>query len=680
MRRLMTVIAVLAALLGAGVSPALAEPPPRVTAQLTDQAGVLSSADQTTVRQALDNLRSSTGTRLFVVYVNAFDGIAGATWARDTAQQSSLGAKDVLLAVAVQERHYGVHYGTQINSTVLQNAVTSDVEPKLSQNDWAGAAVAMAQGLASGGSAASSASSSGGGLSSGAVTALVVVLLFAVAGGAYLVTRSRRRRREAEPPPVHRLAPPDPYEGTSTEQLHYQASSALLGVDEKVRTAQMNLDVARDYYGEEAVPGFEEALTQSRNELARAFTIRQELDDEIPEDEPTQRRMLADLLKLTGAADKRLQEQAEAVDRLREQERTAPQVIDELGRRIEALQQRLPQAEQKLADLRARYAASAFGAVDHNVEEAGTRLSAAAQALAQAREDQQSGQTGRSVGRLRPAEGAVTQSGTLLDAIDRLADDLVAAEGRLPAARAGTEADLAEATAMVADGDRNELRPQIARAQSALASADAAVHPTDGSRPDPLAALRRVEEAAVVLRKALETARDAHTRNRRAVEALGQAVLTARSSVAAATDFISTRRGAVGPTARTRLAEAQRHLDAAQARAEQDPAAALREAQQADQLAQYALDLAQSDVDEWSQRTGYGYGGGYGGGFGGGGGGGWGGRGRGGGISPLGAGLGGLLLGGLIFGDHDGGDFGAGDYSGGGGGGDFGGGGGGGDF
>ncbi|MCW2705038.1 MAG: hypothetical protein JWQ37_3033 [Blastococcus sp.] len=674
MRRFMIVLGLLAGLLLASGGPALAEPPPRVTTQLTDQAGVLQGNDVTRVQQALDDLRSRNGTRLFVVYVNTFDGADSATWARQTAQQSSLGAKDVLLAVAVQARQFGVHYGTQVDSAVLQNVVTNDVKPKLSQNDWAGAAVALAGGLAAGGSAASSSGSSGG-LGSGAMTAIVVGLLIVVAAGAFLVTRARRRRREAEPPPVRRIEPPDPYAGTSTEQLHFRGSAALLGVDDKVRSAQMNLDVARDYYGEEAVPGFEEALTQSRNELAQAFTIRQELDDEIPEDEPTQRRMLADLLRLTGDAEKRLQDQAEAVDRLREQERTAPQVIEELGRRIEGLQQRLPESEQKLADLRGRYAPSALGSVADNVEEARTRLSAAAAALAQAREAQQSGQTGRSVGRLRPAEGAVTQSGTLLDAIDRLADDLVAAERRLPAARAETEADLAEATALVGDGDRSGLRPQIARARSGLASADAAAHPSDGSPPDPLGALRRLEEAAVVLRQSLETARDAQTRNRRATEALAQALLTARSSVAAAADFIDTRRGAVGSTARTRLAEAQRHLEAAQARADQDPEAALREAQQADQLAQYALEVAQSDVQQWSQRNGYG--GGYGGG--------WGGRGGGGGISPLGAGLGGLLLGGLIFGDHDGGDgggfggdgggFGGGDF-----GGDFGGGGSGGDF
>jgi hypothetical protein len=175
-------------------------------------------------------------------------------------------------------------------------------------------------------------------------------------------------------------------------------------------------------------------------------------------------------------------------------------------------------------------------------------------------------------------------------------------------------------------------------------------------------------------------------------------MLTARSAVAAADDFIATRRGAVGPEARTRLAEAQRHLDTAGSRAAADPVAALGEAQQADRLAQTALSLAQGDVEQWSQQAGYGgYGPGYGGGYGGPGyGGGYGGPGYGGGYGPgygggygggygrggglgrgLGWGLGGLVLGGLLFGDNDhdnwgsggafgdswgGGDFGGGDF------------------
>ncbi|MGY1634525.1 TPM domain-containing protein [Geodermatophilus sp. SYSU D01186] len=662
MRRLTIVLASLTALLVVA-APAQAVPPSGLTDQVSDQADVMDAGEEADVQAAVDDLSAETGTELYVVYVDSFDGTDRTQWARTSAEQTGLDDDDVLMAVAVDDRLYGVHYGDQIDASDLQDVLTGDVQAQLSQGDWAGASVALADGLAAdaGGSSAAADSSAGGG-----GTALVVVLaLLAAAGAAYLFTRRRKRapQRELAAAPAQRRVV-DPHAGTPTEQLNYRGSTALLELDEQVRSAQLNLDYARSYFGEEAVPGLPEALDRSRAELARAFTIRQELDDEIPEDEPTQRRMLTELLALTDAAGERLRAQAAALEELRERERTAGQAADELARRIEELQRRLPDEERRLADLRARYAAAVVASVAENVAEAGVRLAAATREVELARQEQAAGQGGRSVGRLRGAENAVGQSATLLDAIARLGGDLAAAEQRVPAARADIQEDLAEARALLAAGSRSDLRPQIARAESALASADAALSGGDGAGPDPLAALRRLEEADIALEQALQTARDDRTRARRAAEALDQALLTARAAVAAGGDFISTRRGAVGSTARTRLAEAERHLAAAERQAGADPTAALRAAQTADRLAQQALAEAEADVQRWSQRTGYGGYGGYGSNWGGGYGGGYGGYGapRRGGIGPLGAGLGGLLLGGLIFGDHGGGDVGGGDW------------------
>jgi hypothetical protein len=194
----------------------------------------------------------------------------------------------------------------------------------------------------------------------------------------------------------------------------------------------------------------------------------------------------------------------------------------------------------------------------------------------------------------------------------------------------------------------------VARAEAGLAAAEEAM---TGGLPDPLTALRRLEEADLALEQALAVARDAQTRARRAAAALDQTLLRARSTVAAAADFVATRRGAVGPEARTRLAEAQRHLDAAVGTGGVDAEAALREAQLADQLAQQALQYAQSDVASWS--SGYG-GGGYGGGGYGGGGYGAPGYGPGYGGGRGGVDLGSLVLGGILAGGMRGGGFGGG--------------------
>jgi hypothetical protein len=438
-----------------------------------------------------------------------------------------------------------------------------------------------------------------------------------------------------------RLERPDPYAGTTTEQLQFRANSSLLELDEAMKTSQLDLDFARAQYGEEATAGFDRALAQSRDELSRAFTLRQQLDDDIPEDEPTTRQMLGEMIRLTEAADARLDAQAEAFAGLRDLERTAPQVLEALAPRVRELRERIPREEQRLADLTQRFAASAVAPVRDNVTEATARLAAAEQEVNEALDALGEGRSGEAVSDIRAAEDAVAQTTTLLDAVGRLAADLDGAAGRVAAVRAETEKDLAEARSLISAGDRSGLRPQIARAEAALTSADAALNPADGSPADPLAALRQLEEADIALEQALSVARDAQTQLRRATEALDQALLSARSTIAAAADFIDTRRGAVGPEARTRLAEAQRHLDLAVALRRDDPVTALREAHQATTLAQHALDRAQDDVTQWS-GGGYGGPGGFGGGYGGG-------YGRG------GVDLGSLVLGGILAGGGRGG-------------------------
>ncbi len=246
----------------------------------------------------------------------------------------------------------------------------------------------------------------------------------------------------------------------------------------------------------------------------------------------------------------------------------------------------------------------------------------------------------------RAAEEAISQAETLLAGITRLESDLEQAAAKIAVARSEIDQDLAEARAMLVAGDPGGLAPVVARAEAALAAADMSQRPSDGGLPDPLAALRQLDDAGVTLDTGLAAARESQARNQRAAALLDQALLAARSSVAAAGDFINTRRGAVGSEARTRLAEARRHLDAAEATARQDPSTALTEAQQADRMAEESLRLAQSDVSGWSSPYGEPQGGG--------------GLGGGGGID-----LGSLVLGGILFGGRGGGWGGGGGWSGG---------------
>jgi hypothetical protein len=129
-------------------------------------------------------------------------------------------------------------------------------------------------------------------------------------------------------------------------------------------------------------------------------------------------------------------------------------------------------------------------------------------------------------------------------------------------------------------------------------------------RPDPAAAAGQLQAADAALDQALAEARDAAERTARARSLLSQALPVARAEVAATTDFITTRRGAVDTGARASLSEAQRHLALAESLAASDPVTAVTEAQQAQRLAAESGQSARADVQRWG--GGYG-GGGYGG-------------------------------------------------------------------
>jgi TLP18.3/Psb32/MOLO-1 phosphatase superfamily protein len=585
-RRLSVLIGVLigvSAVLLLGAGSAAAEPPLRLDDRVTDRAGVLTPSEVAEVQEAIDQLRAENNVDLFVVYVQSFDGADGEEWAHETARLSQLGEEDALLAVAVGDRTYGLSVadGFPVDESRVDEIRTEDVEPRLAAEAWAGAAVAMADGLRSG---------SGGGLGLGlAVVGGAVV----VGAGAYALQRRRRRadhKGAGEAAPAKELAP-DEFPDVSTADLAYRASAALIEVDDAVRTSEQELAAAQGHFGAEAVAKFAAALEQSRADMLRAFALRQQLDDDVPEDEHATRRLHAEIVRIATAADDRLDEQVEAFDALRGLEARAPEYLTELRTRLDGVHARLPQADAAWAALEARFAATALEPVDGDLDQARELLAAAEAELTQAQDSLTGGGPAAAVVDGRAAEDAITQAETLIDGIARRESELAGAAEQVPAARSEVELDLAEARALPDDA----IAPVVARAAAALAAADEAA---GGSHPDPIAALRLLGEAGTALDQGIADAREAAERERKAAAALEQAVLTARSSVAAAEDFVATRRGAVGAQARTRLAEAQRHLQQAGG---PDPVAALQGAQQADALAQEALRIARADVSQWSR-------------------------------------------------------------------------------
>lgn len=572
----------LAVLLGltllGGTGAAAADPPSRIGAAVTDDAGVLAPGDAARIAESFDRLREADGTQLFVVYVDSFDGAAGQAWADDAAELSQFGDDDVLLAVAVGDRAFGLSVAEGLaasDSTV--DAAEAAAEERLAQGDWAGAAIAAADRLGGG----------GGGVPIGAVLLGGAAL---VGGGAYLVARRRRTGRPEPVTPSAPASPRDEFSDVATDDLAYRASAGLIEVDDAVGTSEVELSAARGHFGDEAVAGFTVAVEASRADMLRAFDIRRQLDDEAPEDEASQRAMYAEIIRACRAADERLDAQVEAFDRLRGLEADAPRYLSGLGTRRTVVVARVPQTEATWAALRSRYTPAATEPVAEHLDQARRLLDTAGVELAAAGAELDAGRAAAAVVSGRAAEDALTQAETLLDGVARREVELTEAAVALPAARAETEQDLAEARALVPADEA--LAPVVARAEAALAAA------AEFAASDPIAALRLVDESGSALDEGIADARAAQDHTRRAAAALEQTLLTAGSSVAAAADFVGTRRGAVGAQARTRLAQARRHLQLASAGG--DPTAALHEARRADALGQEALRLAQSDVSGWS--------------------------------------------------------------------------------
>ena len=117
------------------------------------------------------------------------------------------------------------------------------------------------------------------------------------------------------------------------------------------------------------------------------------------------------------------------------------------------------------------------------------------------------------------------------------------------------------------------LAPLVADAEAAVAEGRQA----SGNSPsgDPLAALDHLARAEAAIDDALAPAREREENDSRARASLGSRLARLNSQVESVTSYITTYRGAVGPSARTALSEAARHATAATTVQTTDPVAAL---------------------------------------------------------------------------------------------------------
>lgn len=621
------------------VAPRPTTAPLNLPTQITDQAEALDSGDRAEVQSALDELARDTGIVLYVVYVPTFDNPTdGVAWAQQTGQLSGMGSDNIVLAVATQGRSYGVAYPssfTRLTASQINSVTQNDIVPALRNSDWAGAALAAADGYRK--------AAGGGGSAWWWVAGGVVV----AGGGGYLVYRRRARKTADGGPgagsttvgPDGQPQPVEPY-----QQLSDRSVQALIDTDNAVRASEFELSAAESEFGTTAAADFRRVFEASRESLAGAFALRQQIDDDVPESEADRRAMMEEILQRCAQASSQLEAESEHFSGLRDLRSRLPQVIAELPSAIEAQQARIPTLTQTLDRLRQRYAPAALATVADNIDQANSRLAfartsgqQAAASAADIRDAAPATGSGTAAGTPAPtgapaaappsapaaapagapavpvvpddarttavlaagaAQEAVGQAQTLLDAIERTEHELSEAGGRLAQAVSAVEAELAANRTALAGGNAGAAGPGLqARLDQVAAVLDVARSPQGAA--DPLTALAKVQEADEALDEIAVATHSAQEEEQRAAATLQQVLSTARAEVASATDFVSTRRGAIGSEARTRLAEASRHLAAAEELAGSSAAQATAEGKQAITLARAATQLAQQDVSGW---------------------------------------------------------------------------------
>ncbi|MGE2719635.1 TPM domain-containing protein [Mycolicibacterium celeriflavum] len=660
-RLLTLVLAMLTA--GALIAPTVsAEPPFRLSGYVTDNAGALDSAGRAEVTSAIDSLYNSRRTRLWVVYVDSFDRQSAETWANNTMRLSDLGSYDALLAVATVDRAYAFlvpDSATELSSSRVDSIRRNDIEPALRQSDWVQAAVAAADGLAR--------TSSSGSLSW--VGVLIALGAIALAVVVLMIWRRRRRskRREAEFAAARRVDPTEPQAlaAVSLDALDDLSRAMVVEVDNAVRTSDHELELAVEEFGSARTEPFTRAVTNAKTTLAQAFNVRQILDDAIPETPAQRRDLLTRVVVAAAKADRELDAQRDAFAELRNLVINAPSKLDAMTQRVVDITARLDPSRETLAQLHSEFDETALSSVTGNVDAAKELLDFADQNITRGRELAARPVPGRQnelVECVRAAESALVQARGLLDAVDSAASDIRRAAATLPSVIEDIQNGIKQAGTLLQQGNVPQA-DELAEARDAAAAAVA-----DAQRSkvaDPLGAFTELTKADANLDRLLAAVEQEREAAERLNRALDEALFTARSRVRSVSDFIDTRRGIIGPEARTRLAEAVRHIGAAEERRATDPAEAIKHANGAAMLASQAQNLANADVQNAHNSFMGPFGGGRGGG------------------GNMGAMIGGILIGNILsggmrggFGGFGGGGFGPGSFGGsGGGGGMFGGGG-----
>ena len=381
-------------------APAAAADAPRLTGAITDLSGVIT--DKAAIEDALTRLYNETGTQLYVLYLPTLDGedINDFVDRVDKRNAATLSPRDALLVIATEDRDLSLASGAdldaKISGTELDHIRDSMVVPRLQDGDWAGGAVAAANGLLTAiqGDVVTAPEGKGG------IPVIPIVIIIALAAiGIFLwsrLTAAKRHRAEAQ----------------NQEELGRKASSLLVSTDEALRKADQEIGYAEAQFGTDEAKALSTALAAAKDELAAAFKISTLLDDETPETPEQRRQMLEEIVARCEKANAGVADQKQQIDALRDLARNVEQVLPQVDAQAAATDARVAAGRQAIAGFSA-YAKESWTAVAGNADAAAAKVATARKSLEEAKAAVGANRRDDAAKGARAAETALADAGTL---------------------------------------------------------------------------------------------------------------------------------------------------------------------------------------------------------------------------------------------------------------------------
>ncbi|WP_150460540.1 TPM domain-containing protein [Nesterenkonia ebinurensis] len=551
--------------------------------RITDDAGVLSPDELTEIEDAYAELTDETGQVIYVYFTEDFGGASGSSFAADLAESANLGTNNPLLAVAVEERSWGVNADDAgaFSSGDLTSMAESDVVPHLSGEDWAEAALAFGEGVED----LATPTTFGdvlGSLLTIALPLLGVALL--VWGGVWLWRRIKAKREDravkarelAKLPSDHPLRLP-------LEELGTRTGSALVEIDEVLRASEQELQFATAEFGLQKTDPFREALREAKNVEREAFRIKSRIDDGYYTDEDSLREAHHQVLKKADKVAETITAKQKKFQKLRDLRAKAPQKLDELETRADELEAQLDSARARITALSRQFSQEALTSVREIPEEIAQTLTAARESVAEGRQRLERKDPQTALTHVQIAEEAVADAVTLLGDVDKASELLEDSFAKLDAEITSLQEDLAATEKY----DDDAVIPAREATQQALAAAQEAKE----RRGDPIAALAQLEDAESDLDAALKTHREQEENQRRSRGLVERRIDRVESRVSMVQDYITTSGDVIGENARNMIAQASEMLE--QAKATQDSEQAEQMLRDAERLANTARSNAE---------------------------------------------------------------------------------------